>query len=100
MTATRVKRVTRVMAEKVVAAIIEQWGVEPKYNGQIELVEDWDGHDFVIFWEHGPSEWPMIVSGGGWVEDMMGGHEYEPAKVPRTVWTEPVNGAVLAIYRT
>ena len=46
--------------------------------------------------EFGPSDWTLLVGGGGLDEF---GYEYEPAKMPAGVWVEPVNGCVLGLYR-
>jgi len=84
------------MANKTLAAIqtafkpFIQEGYGPK------LMEDWDGHDFCILWEEGsPFEWVHMMYGG---QDEWG-NKVPPANIPATVWTEPVNSCVLALYR-
>lgn len=89
------RKVAQAQAEKIIASLNKQWGVDPKYGGP-ELLAGWDGHDFVIIWEGGPYDWTILASGGGFDEF---GHEYEPVKLPTGVWVEPVNGCVLALYR-
>ena len=89
------RKVTRIMAEKALAAIEVSLGVDTKYGGP-EILEQWDGYDFVICWEGGWCDWTFIVSGGGFDEY---GHENEPTKMPAGVWFEPVNGCILALYR-
>lgn len=63
----------------VKAHIYDQFTVEPGYGPTINM--DWDGKA-VIIWEEGPHEWTYTF------------------RYPGTnVWTEPVNTAVLAVWR-
>lgn len=61
------------------------------------LFEDWDGYAFVIIWESGsPYDWPQLFPHGG-IDEEFGGR-IDAVELPKGVWTEAVNGCVLAIY--
>lgn len=73
---------TKDQAEAVVARIAEVFGADPKYGP--ELLEDWDGHRWVVMWEKGPFEWTYGAS--------------SKVDVPG-VWVEAINHYSVAIHR-
>lgn len=89
-------RVTKSMAVRTLKAIevaFASW-VQEGYGPK--LLENWDGIDFAIVWEEGaPYDWAFLIGGG--IEEEFG-FQVPAAKLPKTVWTEPVNSCVVGIY--
>lgn len=106
-------RVTRKQAEGVLAALHKafpsyvQEFADGNYDRLVpmapdseylpKIFTDFDGHPYVIIWESGsPYGWTHLFPHGGIDEEYGGKH---PAvDLPAGVWTEAVNGCVLAIY--
>lgn len=116
-------KVSRAKAEAVLEAVKAQHaaflspmtidGVTyPPLYGDPTLVEDYDDRPgWAILWECGPDEWAFTIDGGTGEEDRVlfaeasaefGGNvkapERAPAKMPKGVWTEPINSYAVAIY--
>jgi len=94
---TMSKRVTKSMAVRTLKAIETSFASWVQEGYGPKLLEDWDGHDFVIVWEEGaPYDWAFLLDGGTEEEY---GFKVPAAKIPSTVWTEPINHCVIGLYR-
>ena len=133
------KKISKAKAEAALAAVKEQFkvylepmvmeaftatdGTEypertyPPECPEPTLIEDWDGPGWAISWECGPSEWALLVNGGGTSEEsrelvaaaakefgadpaqaLASMKQIEPVTWPKGVFGEPYYSFLLCLY--
>ena len=93
------RNLSRGQANGTLKAIKKQFAawVDESTDIYPELREDWGDYRWVIVWESGaPYEWALLAGQGGIEEEF--GFKVAPARLPKNVFVEPVNGSVLALY--
>lgn len=106
--------ITTAQANAALNAVREQYAtaMAAEMYPEPTLVEDYteSGHPAIV-WEEGPYDWPFLIHGGTSEEDhalfaeasaefgqTMAPPVRPPAKIPTTVFAEPINHIALGLY--